>query len=104
MNGKKKFLKSVFIIMFLILLTWISFEKEWKSTWEYTDEELNACIVAHTAPKVVNHSDEYTINIVVENTGAGVWSNEEDIKLCIWQDEFDWGYRIDLPDNVEVKS
>ncbi|MDE6601703.1 MAG: hypothetical protein K2K90_05995 [Lachnospiraceae bacterium] len=100
MNSKRKFIKIVLIIVFLVILTKISFEKE----WEYTDEELNARIISDTAPKVVKRGDEYTISIVVENTGGGVWTNEESIKLCIWQDGFDRGYRIDLPEDVQIEG
>lgn len=64
--------------------------------------ELDAAIISHTAPTVVNHRDKYTFNITVANTGTNVWSEEEQIKLCIWQDSIDWGYRLTLPENVTV--
>lgn len=104
MNGKRKLLKIVLIIVLLIILTKISFDKEWHNAWEYADEKLNAQVVSCVAPNIADRENKYEISITVKNIGGGVWTNEEDIKLCIWQDGFDWGYRIDLPEEVQIEE
>lgn len=71
---------------------------------EYSDERLNADIVSNTAPETVNHTDQYKIEITVKNDGTATWSNSENIRLCIWQDEFDYGFRANIPDGVEIHS
>lgn len=63
----------------------------------------NAEVVNHTAPAVVSRDHSYVIDITVKNTGPEVWSERERVRLCIWQDGVDWGYRVYLPDGVEVK-
>lgn len=68
----------------------------------YPGLQLDAEVIAHTAPEAVNHQDPYTINITVKNTGESAWSETDQIRLCIWQDGTDWGYRLYLPDGVTV--
>lgn len=65
--------------------------------------QLDAEIISHTAPSVVSHTEGYTFEIIVKNTGTGVWSAADQIRLCIWQDDTDFGYRIELPENVVVR-
>lgn len=63
---------------------------------------LDAEIVSYDAPSTVNHQDSYTIHITVKNTGESEWSEKSQIRLCIWQDNQDAGYRILLPEGVSV--
>lgn len=65
--------------------------------------ELEAEIVSHNAPVTVNHSDSYDIDITVKNTGTASWSESDLIRLCIWQDGVDYGYRITLAENETVE-
>lgn len=67
-----------------------------------TAEEFNAEIVSNNAPATVNHNDSYTIDITVKNTGTASWSESEQIRLCIWQDGGDYGYRLMLPEDQTV--
>lgn len=66
MHTKMHLFKIVLILVFLIMLTMVSFEKE----KEYVNEELNADIISNTAPDIVNHEDKYTISITVKNKGG----------------------------------
>lgn len=108
----KQLFKTILIISFLVIMTMISFEKEKKSIQassgqvnkEYADEELNAEIVSNTSPETVTHTGTYQIQITVENCGSAIWSNSENIRLCIWQDDVDWGFRINIPDGVEIHN
>lgn len=106
----KKLFKTILITAFLGVLTFVSFEKEKllqedvETNMNYSDAELNAEIVSNTAPETVKHTDTNQIRITVKNCGTVTWSKSEDIRLCIWQDEYDWGYRVNLPDDVEVQK
>lgn len=62
----------------------------------------DAEIVSNTAPATVNHTDSYSIDIMVRNTGTTTWDRDANYRLCIWQDGQDWGYRLILPDGVSV--
>lgn len=96
-NKIKEISKTILIISLLVVLTMVSFEKESHSrAAEYSDERLNAEIVSHTAPVTVNHTDSYKIEITVKNDGAATWTNSGNIRLCIWQDELDYGFRVDI--------
>lgn len=109
-NNIKQLLKTIIIISFIVVLTIISFEKERRSkaaseiNKEYSDERLNAEIVSNTAPETVNHTELYKIEITVRNGGTATWTNSGNIRLCIWQDEFDYGFRVNIPDGIEVHS
>ncbi len=64
----------------------------------YDESALNAEIISYAA-----HSDaSNTIQITVQNTGMQSWRKEEQIRLCIWKDGADKGYRLDLPDDVVI--
>lgn len=69
---------------------------------EIASSDFDAEIVSHTAPAVATRADCYRIEITVKNTGAVVWSEAKQIRLCIWQDGTDWGYRIPLPEGTVV--
>lgn len=63
-----------------------------------------AKIVTEDTPKEVKRGEKYNINITVKNTTNEVWSNKRNIRLCIWQDGVDCGYRLNFPDDFELKS
>lgn len=62
-----------------------------------------AKIISQNAPTEVNRQDTYTFDITVKNLGDESWSEEKLIRLCIFQDGQDHGYRIPLPAGAEVK-
>lgn len=66
-------------------------------------ENPQAEIISQNAPTEVNRKDSYTFDITVKNTSDGSWSEANKIRLCIWQDGLDSGYRIYLPNGVEIK-
>lgn len=109
-KNKKQVLTKVLTIIFLIALITVSFEKEKHNIQakqqeldlEYSDEELNAEIIFNNAPEWVKHTESYRILITVKNCGSAIWSNEEDIRLCIWQDDMDYGFRVNIPKGIEV--
>lgn len=63
----------------------------------------DADIISTTTPLVVKRGESYEIQIKVRNTGNKTWNAKEQIRLCIFQDGVDYGYRIDLPDGTEVQ-
>jgi hypothetical protein len=65
-------------------------------------EDLSAEIISHDTPTTVERGESYNINIVVKNTGDQDWSEDDQIRLCIFQDGKDFGYRINLPSGVKV--
>lgn len=65
-------------------------------------ENLSAEIVSHDTPNTVERGESYNVNIVVKNTGDRAWSEAEQIRLCIFQDGKDYGYRVHLPEGVTV--
>ena len=54
--------------------------------------------------KNVKLSEKYTIKITVKNCGSETWSHDDKIRLCIWQDDFDYGFRVDIPEDVEIAT
>ncbi|WP_105177322.1 alginate O-acetyltransferase AlgX-related protein [Clostridium cagae] len=62
-----------------------------------------ADIVLENTPAEIKRGEKYNINITVKNTTDEIWSNKRNIKLCIWQDGQDQGYRVDLPDGFQLK-
>ncbi|WP_277668747.1 alginate O-acetyltransferase AlgX-related protein [Caproiciproducens galactitolivorans] len=62
-----------------------------------------AQIVSTTTPTQIERGKMYDIDITVKNIGTESWSEKQMIRLCIFQDGKDWGYRVKLPDGVEVK-
>ena len=63
----------------------------------------SADIVSDTTPTEIEHNKKYDVNITVKNTSGEMWNKDRNIRLCIFQDGQDFGYRIDIPDNVEIK-
>ena len=71
---------------------------------EEQDNSFDAEIVSHDAPETVTHTDSYTFDVTVKNTGESPWSESDQIRLCVWQDGSDLGYRLYLPDGVTVSA
>lgn len=65
--------------------------------------DRDAQIISNTAPLTVNHTDSYDIDITVKNTGNTPWAEKDGIRLCIWQDGVDYGYRVVLEENETVE-
>lgn len=63
----------------------------------------SAEITSDNTPTEIKRGKKYDVNITVKNTTNEVWSNKRNIRLCIWQDGQDYGYRVNLPDNFELK-
>lgn len=63
---------------------------------------LQAKIKSHTAPTIINADETYNIDITVKNTGNEKWSEKSNIRLGIWQDGIDHGYRINIPEGTEI--
>lgn len=76
-----------------------------KSQEFHKDELVNpkAEIISHDAPKIIDRESTYTIHITVKNTGSESWREQDEVRLCIWQDGLDLGYRIKLPKDVIVE-
>lgn len=72
---------------------------------EYYPSLINptAEIISEDTPKEVKRGEKYNINITVKNTTNEVWSNKRNIRLCIWQDGVDFGYRLNFPSDFELK-
>lgn len=66
-------------------------------------EKLLAKIVSHDTSTTIKRGESYNINILVKNTGEKVWSEDDQIRLCIFQDGKDHGYRINLPAGVSIE-
>lgn len=65
-------------------------------------DSLQAQIISHSAPKTVNADETHNIDITVKNTGDEKWSEKSNIRLGIWQDGVDHGYRIYIPEGTEI--
>lgn len=62
-----------------------------------------ANILSNTAPTQIERGNKYEIEIRVKNTGVIIWNEKTAIRLCIFQDGLDHGYRVYLPEGVDVK-
>lgn len=63
----------------------------------------SAEIISDTTPEKVIKGEKYNINITVKNTTNQIWRKERNIRLCIFQNGYDYGYRIDIPEGIEIK-
>lgn len=63
----------------------------------------SADIVSDNTPTEIKPNEKYDVNITVQNTSGEIWNNDRNIKLCIFQDGQDFGYRIDIPEGIEIK-
>ncbi|RII36650.1 hypothetical protein D2A34_04495 [Clostridium chromiireducens] len=66
-------------------------------------KDPSAEIISHNTPVEVKHGEKYNIDITVKNTTNEVLSKKRNIGLCIWQDGQDRGYRVNFPDDFELK-
>jgi len=66
-------------------------------------DNTSAEIVSHNTPTEVKRGEKYNIDITVKNTTNGVLSKKRNIGLCIFQDGQDRGYRLNFPDDFELK-
>lgn len=66
-------------------------------------KDPQAEIVSTTTPTEIERGQKYDVDITVKNTGTEAWSEDYAIRLCIFQNGQDFGYRIMLPDGVEVQ-
>lgn len=64
--------------------------------------DFSAEIITHDTPTMVERGESYNVNIVVRNNGNQAWSEDDQIRLCIFRDGKDFGYRINLPEGVKV--
>lgn len=64
---------------------------------------LSAEIISHNTPATIKRGESYNVNILVKNTGDQDWSEEDQVRLCIFQDGKDLGYRITLPEGVIIQ-
>jgi hypothetical protein len=62
-----------------------------------------AQIVSTNTPTEIERDKLYEVNIVVKNTGTESWGENKAIRLCIFVNGKDYGYRVYLPNNVEIK-
>ncbi len=60
-------------------------------------------IISHNTPQIIKRDEKYNINITVKNTSQDTWSENKQVRLCIWQDGQDYGYRVNIPDGIEVR-
>ncbi|MPL95148.1 hypothetical protein SDC9_41314 [bioreactor metagenome] len=59
-------------------------------------------IITHNTPVVINRDKKYDVNITVKNISEESWSEGKLVRLCIWQDGIDYGYRIQIPLGIEI--
>ncbi|MEN6530688.1 MAG: hypothetical protein ABFD17_02755 [Anaerolineaceae bacterium] len=86
----------------VIMLTGQGFPAVWALS-QLSIKNLSAEIVSHNTPTMIERGEAYNVDIVVKNTGDQAWSEEDQIRLCIFQDGKDFGYRINLPDGIIVE-
>ena len=65
---------------------------------------LQAEIISDNTPKQIENGKKYDVSITVKNTSDESWSEGNLIRLCIWQDGIDFGYRVNIPNGVEIKA
>lgn len=60
-------------------------------------------VVSQDTPTTIERGETYNINIRVRNTGKLAWSEDDQIRLCIFQDGTDYGYRVNLEEGVVIE-
>jgi hypothetical protein len=68
-----------------------------------SSQYLYANIVSDTTPPQVELGSKYVIDITVRNNGTEIWNEVKKIRLCIFVDGQDYGYRVMIPEGMEVK-
>ena len=64
---------------------------------------VSAEIVSNEAPISMEQGKTYTFNVVIKNSGQQSWSENYQVRLGVFIDGKDTGYRIYLPDGVAVE-
>lgn len=64
---------------------------------------LSAEIISHDTPASIERGKSYDINIVVKNSGEQSWSEADQVRLGIFQQGKDTGYRVYLPVGVTIE-
>lgn len=85
----------------VVMLTGAGFPAIWALS-QLSIKDLSAEIVSHNTPTTIERGESYNVDISVKNTGDQVWSEDNQIRLCIFQDGKDYGYRVRLPEGVTV--
>lgn len=60
-------------------------------------------IIEDTTPTVIKRNKTYDIEITVKNTSTDTWNKNKNVRLCIFQDGQDFGYRVDIPEGIDIK-
>ena len=66
-------------------------------------KDFSAMVVSQDTPTTIERGETYNINIRVRNTGKLAWSEDDQIRLCIFQDGTDYGYRVNLEEGVVIE-
>lgn len=64
--------------------------------------KLSAQMLSSTTPGEVTRGQAYSIDITVKNTGKEIWSESNQVQLCIFVNGEDWGFRNSIHDGVAV--
>ncbi len=66
-------------------------------------QDLQAQIISENIPTEIERNKKNDVRITIKNTSEINWSEDKLIRLCIWQDGIDYGYRVNIPDDIEIK-
>lgn len=66
------------------------------------EAKFDAQIVEMAPLHPIELNEKINIEISVTNTGEYSWSEKDQIRLCVFQDGIDYGYRIPITDGVQV--
>jgi hypothetical protein len=86
----------------VVMLTGQGFPAIWALS-QVSLQNLYAEIVSHDTPTTIERGESYNVNILVRNTGDRAWSEDDQIRLCIFQDGKDHGYRVHLPEGFSLE-
>ncbi len=86
----------------VVMLTGAGFPAIWALS-QLSVKDLSAEIVSHNTPTIIERGESYNVNILVRNTGDQAWSENDQIRLCIFQDGKDYGYRVHLPEGFSLE-
>ncbi len=60
-------------------------------------------IISDNTPTEIKRGEKYNVDITVKNTSNEIWKKEKNVKLCIFQNGVDYGYRLEIPDGKEIR-
>ena len=86
----------------VIILTGQGYPAIWTLS-QLTAKILTAEIVSQNTPPTMVTGKAYDITIVVKNTGNQSWSEDDQIRLGIFPEGKESGYRVFLPEGVTVE-